>query len=270
MLNRPLSIESRRRGFTLIELLVVIAIIAILAAILFPVFASAREKARQTTCTSNEKQIGLAFTQYLQDYDENYPMACMYGGGAAGWTNQITTWDVEISPYLGYKVYAPTLPTGVPPLILACPDDTIARSSYNSVRSYAMPFPTSTGGSGGTPTGLVPNWINGALVAGTLYNYLPGLATAKVPAPSTTLELVEFPNSSNCIGRATGTIIDQPSDSTPGDGTGQNDQLAPTHTSGWNYLFCDGHVKWLMPTQTVGAAGTVTKPQGYWTLVDGD
>lgn len=66
-------LKSSRRGFTLIELLVVIAIIAILAAILFPVFASAREKAKQIACTSNVKQIGLAWLQYVQDYDERYP-----------------------------------------------------------------------------------------------------------------------------------------------------------------------------------------------------
>src|SRR6476469_4926130 len=64
--------RPRRAGFTLIELLVVIAIIAILAAILFPVFAQAREKARQTSCTSNLKQIGMATRMYLQDYDETY------------------------------------------------------------------------------------------------------------------------------------------------------------------------------------------------------
>jgi prepilin-type N-terminal cleavage/methylation domain-containing protein/prepilin-type processing-associated H-X9-DG protein len=68
-----------RRGFTLIELLVVIAIIAILAAILFPVFAQAREKARQTACLSNQKQIGTALALYVQDYDETTPSANIYG-----------------------------------------------------------------------------------------------------------------------------------------------------------------------------------------------
>src|SRR5512142_2638021 len=63
-----------RKAFTLIELLVVIAIIAILAAILFPVFAQAREAARKTSCLSNTKQLGLAVMQYVQDYDESYPM----------------------------------------------------------------------------------------------------------------------------------------------------------------------------------------------------
>ena len=69
-----------RSGFTLIELLVVIAIIAILAAILFPVFAQAREKARQASCLSNMKQMGLAVMQYVQDYDETFPMVTNGGG----------------------------------------------------------------------------------------------------------------------------------------------------------------------------------------------
>jgi prepilin-type N-terminal cleavage/methylation domain-containing protein len=68
-----MKVQCPRSGFTLIELLVVIAIIAILAAILFPVFAQAREKARQATCLSNLRQVGLGFKMYVQDYDETFP-----------------------------------------------------------------------------------------------------------------------------------------------------------------------------------------------------
>ncbi|GAB4455712.1 MAG: hypothetical protein OHK0029_12240 [Armatimonadaceae bacterium] len=71
--NGRRSRNSATRAFTLIELLVVIAIIAILAAILFPVFAQAREKARQTACLSNAKQMGLGVMMYAQDYDETMP-----------------------------------------------------------------------------------------------------------------------------------------------------------------------------------------------------
>ena len=74
-------------GFTLIELLVVIAIIAIIDAILFPVFAKVREKARQTTCTSNMKQLGLAFAQYADDYDEKFPVT--YSGTGPGWAGAV-------------------------------------------------------------------------------------------------------------------------------------------------------------------------------------
>ena len=81
---------ARRAGFTLIELLVVIAIIAILAAILFPVFAKAREKARQSSCLSNEKQMDLAILQYAQDYDERM-MPRYYTG---------YNWDQQIAPYI--------------------------------------------------------------------------------------------------------------------------------------------------------------------------
>ncbi len=86
----------RRRGFTLIELLVVIAIIAILAAILFPVFAKAREKARQSSCLSNTKQLGLAAVQYTSDYDGTFMRAWYYSNGTgAGYV-----WADAIVPYI--------------------------------------------------------------------------------------------------------------------------------------------------------------------------
>jgi prepilin-type N-terminal cleavage/methylation domain-containing protein/prepilin-type processing-associated H-X9-DG protein len=93
------SMRRRRGGFTLIELLVVIAIIAILAAILFPVFAQAREKARSSSCLSNQKQIALAFSMYSQDYDETYPL-----GQIATLINPVTNipyrWEDAVTPYI--------------------------------------------------------------------------------------------------------------------------------------------------------------------------
>lgn len=93
------SVQTNRRGFTLIELLVVIAIIAILAAILFPVFAQAREKARQTSCLSNLKQIGTASMMYVQDYDETFFGSYMPGNvGADGRDN--SHWPFRLPPYI--------------------------------------------------------------------------------------------------------------------------------------------------------------------------
>jgi prepilin-type N-terminal cleavage/methylation domain-containing protein/prepilin-type processing-associated H-X9-DG protein len=95
-----MSITPRKQGFTLIELLVVIAIIAILAAILFPVFAQAREKARQTSCLSNLKQMGLGFMMYAQDYDETMPAAFAQNGAINGGGVAEVPYEHQILPYI--------------------------------------------------------------------------------------------------------------------------------------------------------------------------
>src|SRR5437868_1627637 len=100
------SSRRTRSGFTLIELLVVIAIIAILAAILFPVFAQARQKARQTSCLSNEKEIDTGFLMYIQDYDEVMPLnfykspaTTTAAALAMGVPRYYMTWSFVMQPY---------------------------------------------------------------------------------------------------------------------------------------------------------------------------
>ena len=110
---------GHRSAFTLIELLVVIAIIAILAAILFPVFATAREKARTTACLSNVKQLGLGITQYTQDYDEIFPNGTYKFANIGGWAGQVY-------PYVKSTA------------IFTCPDDTTVYASTEHGSAYAM------------------------------------------------------------------------------------------------------------------------------------
>jgi prepilin-type N-terminal cleavage/methylation domain-containing protein len=101
--------NSHHRAFTLIELLVVIAIIAILAAILFPVFAQARAQARKVTCLSNAKELGLAISMYVQDYDETFPLIFtpVYTSDPStfAWSGSATTvstaaWQNLVQPYI--------------------------------------------------------------------------------------------------------------------------------------------------------------------------
>ncbi|MBC7807971.1 MAG: DUF1559 domain-containing protein [Akkermansiaceae bacterium] len=104
----PLDTNQRKlRGFTLIELLVVIAIIALLAAILFPVFASAKEKGRQTVCASNLRQIGTGIRMYSDDYDGTMPQnAHFYGAAATDEANSEIVWVAALAPYIQsvYKI----------------------------------------------------------------------------------------------------------------------------------------------------------------------
>jgi prepilin-type N-terminal cleavage/methylation domain-containing protein/prepilin-type processing-associated H-X9-DG protein len=168
--------SSRRSGFTLIELLVVIAIIAILAAILFPVFAQAREKARQATCQSNLKQIGLAYLMYAQDYDElGAPMWCKSGlnpdgSSKANWPPAVFTgttwgtyWPDEIYPYvkLGHSRDAnDTMGTKGNRGVFSCPSvDAVIQDmgtagwgsvSYGITQSYMHNDPPAREGMGGS------------------------------------------------------------------------------------------------------------------------
>ncbi|BDI29941.1 hypothetical protein CCAX7_19920 [Capsulimonas corticalis] len=153
------------RGFTLIELLVVIAIIAILAAILFPVFAKAREKARQTACLSNEKQLGLGILQYVQDNDEVFPCGAVptvggvptpgsgYGGGAG--------WGGQIYPYVKSAA------------VYSCPDD--SGSGSGPVVSY----------------GMNENLTSGAAVDGNNTPMGGGVKVAQTGSPAQTVLLGE-------------------------------------------------------------------------------
>ncbi len=165
------TINNRRSAFTLIELLVVIAIIAILAAILFPVFAQAREKARQATCLSNMKEIGLAQMQYVQDYDETYCMgfrtdgvewtALVYPYFKNGNKRDVNTKTGEANNYSGGVYNCPSFPA------------TEQLSQYK-VRTDVFPYPQPADAT--HPTDYYPYGVHGM---------------AEVDSPSNTIGVIE-------------------------------------------------------------------------------
>lgn len=201
---------TRIRAFTLIELLVVIAIIAILAAILFPVFARARESARRSSCSSNMKQLGLGLLQYTQDNDEKFPGADCYltANNRGGWAS-------AIYPYVkSSQVYV-------------CPDD----STANRKVSYAMNFAVFNG----TPGSYAENrgGMNVAkFVAPSLTDLLYEAATADVDTLDPSVTPI---TSANAAGNAQGNAVD----------FSNRHDSSNTTTYGGEYLAADGHVKFL-------------------------
>ncbi len=204
--------SKNKKGFTLIELLVVIAIIAILAAILFPVFAKARDKARQATCTSNYKQVTLASLQYVQDYDETFAMGmCCPGGttgtyGAGGWAESHPLWEKKYGTLMSLEPYLKSYQT------LYCP-------STRQIMAISLKWPNSY------MSAVWGNWRLG-MVAG-------GATLAEVKAPASCVQILELVDGGPGEYRSMAHTGFQGSRCRP----------AP-HGEGGNIGFCDGHVKW--------------------------
>lgn len=231
---------KRNKGFTLIELLVVIAIIAILAAILFPVFARAREKARQTACLSNLKQLGLGIMQYVQDYDEQFPVGQRLGTApysqldAAAGTTTRPNWFAAIFPYTKSVAVnvcpdAPTVPPG--PFSAQPTANSSTSYSYNGLLCTVI-----ADVEGGTP--LVPSPPPIGTITG-------------IARPS---ELMMFEDTGNTWANSQpyprfiggiGGLWNDPVH------TGLVKKSLQLHSDGLNMVFVDGHAKWVEATSVM-------------------
>jgi len=255
---------SARKGFTLIELLVVIAIIAILAAILFPVFAKAREKARETSCASNLKQIGLGLYQYVQDYDELYPDRASGGGTFA----TSYGWSTLIYPYVksdGVFICASNNNLGISGdasgtstvLLTQGTGDYGANAWFpDTSASCSTSYPGSGSGSSCYWKVVNPAETN-PQGDGLFADYdAPGVALASIQQPSSLIAVVENPGDYlNQIGvpcgNSDGNMRDfRVNDTNHHSGSSCGPFLG--HNGRSNYLFADSHVKSLTPFQTLG------------------
>ena len=215
-----------RVGFTLIELLVVIAIIAILAAILFPVFARAREKARQTSCLSNVRQLATATDMYVQDYDESFPKGLMLN--APPWT----CWMNVIDPYVkNHQMFrCPSLRRN---------STTATVPIFSDLRMYESGY----GWNVGTHTGGFADGMGYS--AGSTD---PWVSLGMVEAPAEMILLADI-------------VINQQSWYYLWyyDGALQVHQLPKCHNGGGNYAYADGHAKFMDQTRANDSARLFTR-----------
>lgn len=234
---------ASHKAFTLIELLVVIAIIAILAAILFPVFARARENARRSSCASNLKQLGLGAAQYSQDYDEfTIPSRYCPGGSTNNATLQYFAWSDIIQPYLKSTQ------------VLVCP------SSQGKAQSYAYNFK-----------------VGSSFLESTATNPYPNRKLSTFDIPAQTVMIIDSGGTATLTETSSGTpwspIFSIDRNSAGGNVLGRLAKAGINHTDSWagwpradvhlegcNYLFEDGHVKWLTSVQDAAknSANTVS------------
>ncbi len=236
--NQKVSGGITPQGFTLIELLVVITIISILAAILFPVFARARENARRTSCQSNLKQIGIAMSMYSQDYDERLVPQAIYGPNKTGDGQTSFNWNYCLDPYIkSEQVYL-------------CP----SRNQQTMVR-YNEPETNYGYNRAGQPSdslvrsGSANYALGGAWdAAGNQLGWSTVLTLAAVPNPSDTVVIGDAvtwlqaeANGLAYWGNGYPYLHWSANNPATGAATGSPD---PRHFDGANFVYLDGHVKW--------------------------
>lgn len=238
VMDRKGGVTPMRRGFTLIELLVVIAIIAILAAILFPVFAKAREKARQTSCLSNVKQLGLAWMAYAQDYDERICATHMPPVSFYNAPDRTDMWIWATSRNPGH-IDSRLMPYCKNEQIFKCPSNATALWGYG-MNYYPSGYAQASSGSSGP-------WA---------YGY-GGASLAAFARPAETIMMADARGNCYYVGNAywPGWAYRSPGYVCGG--------AYPTHNDGVNCAFADGHAKWLPGSEFI-PGGPLSSRLIFW------